>query len=83
GKLAREENVCRELGIDLRRSSVIGDKADDVNLARVMGGRGVLVRTGHGAAEEAKIRAAAGAAGIAVAEDLAAAVKLVMDGDCA
>ncbi|HPC11688.1 MAG TPA: HAD-IIIA family hydrolase, partial [candidate division Zixibacteria bacterium] len=77
------EQAARELGIDLRRSSVIGDKADDVNLARVMGGRGVLVRTGHGAAEEAKIRAAAGAAGIAVAEDLAAAVKLVMDGDCA
>ncbi|RKX29378.1 MAG: hypothetical protein DRP47_01925 [Candidatus Zixiibacteriota bacterium] len=37
-----------DLGINLRRSWVIGDKIDDVNLGRVVGARSVLVRTGHG-----------------------------------
>jgi D-glycero-D-manno-heptose 1,7-bisphosphate phosphatase len=39
-------------GIDPARSFVIGDRWLDVELARAIGGRGILVRTGYGAAEE-------------------------------
>lgn len=40
----------RELGLDLARSWVIGDRDLDVGLARAVGARAVLVRTGYGAA---------------------------------
>jgi heptosyltransferase-2 len=36
------------LGIDLARSFVVGDKLADVRLARRVGAKSVLVRTGHG-----------------------------------
>lgn len=39
--------------IDRARSWVVGDQWRDVELGRAIGGRGVLVRTGHGAAQEA------------------------------
>ncbi len=42
----------RELGIDLARSFVVGDRWLDVELARNVGATGILVRTGYGAAEE-------------------------------
>ena len=42
----------RELGIDPRRSFAVGDRWIDVALARGVGARGILVRTGYGAAEE-------------------------------
>ncbi len=41
----------RELGADLRRSYVIGDRYHDVEMAWAVGARGVFVRTGHGAGE--------------------------------
>ncbi|MCC7418261.1 MAG: HAD family hydrolase [Acidobacteria bacterium] len=44
--------AVREFGIDPTRSFVVGDRWVDVGLARRVGGRGVLVRTGYGAAEE-------------------------------
>ncbi|NJD55330.1 MAG: lipopolysaccharide heptosyltransferase II [Nitrospirae bacterium] len=43
GMLLRARN---EHGIDLKRSVVVGDKHDDMVLARVAGAKGVLVRTG-------------------------------------
>ncbi|RME26659.1 MAG: HAD-IIIA family hydrolase, partial [Candidatus Zixiibacteriota bacterium] len=49
------EAAAQTLGIDLRRSFVIGDSLDDMNLARVIGARGLLVRTGHGRATEEKL----------------------------
>jgi D-glycero-D-manno-heptose 1,7-bisphosphate phosphatase len=39
-------------GIDPARSFVIGDRWLDVELARAIGARGLLVRTGYGAVEE-------------------------------
>ncbi|MFH2050645.1 MAG: HAD-IIIA family hydrolase [bacterium] len=42
------EEAAGDLGIDLRKSWVIGDKFDDVRLGIAMGGRGILVRTGYG-----------------------------------
>lgn len=46
------EIAARELGIDLRRSVVVGDKLDDLNLGRIIGADSYMVRTGHGAKEE-------------------------------
>jgi histidinol phosphatase-like enzyme len=40
--------AARDLDIDLSRSFVIGDKRSDMELARTIGAKGVLVRTGYG-----------------------------------
>jgi D-glycero-D-manno-heptose 1,7-bisphosphate phosphatase len=48
------DRAARELGIDPARSFTVGDRWVDVGLARTIGGRGVLVRTGYGAGEEFK-----------------------------
>lgn len=42
--------AARELGIDLRRSFVVGDQLRDIAMARAVGARGVLVLTGGGRA---------------------------------
>lgn len=41
--------ACRDHHIDLSRSWVVGDRDVDVLMARAVGARGLLVRTGHGA----------------------------------
>jgi len=46
------DRAARELGIDPSTSFTVGDRWVDVGLARTIGGRGVLVRTGYGAIEE-------------------------------
>jgi D-glycero-D-manno-heptose 1,7-bisphosphate phosphatase len=63
------------LGIDFARSFWVGDRLSDVEPARILGGKAILVATGHGA----KHRAQARALGIAVAVDLAAAVALIVN----
>lgn len=65
--------AASELGLDLRRSVLIGDRVRDVEAAAELGARGILVRTGYGAGEEAP-------AGIEVAEDLAQAAERVAGG---
>jgi D-glycero-D-manno-heptose 1,7-bisphosphate phosphatase len=45
-------DAARDLGIDLTRSWVIGDKWSDVQLGQRVGGRVILVRTGWGVIEE-------------------------------
>jgi heptosyltransferase-2 len=42
------EKASQEHGIDLRRSYVVGDKWSDMELARRVGARGILVLTGDG-----------------------------------
>ena len=49
----------KQFAIDLVRSFVVGDKAGDLGLARSVGARGVLVRTGYGEAELARMGQAA------------------------
>lgn len=49
------EIAAEELGIDLRRSVVIGDKLDDLNLGRIIGADSYMVRTGHGEKEEGQL----------------------------
>jgi len=48
------DRAVREFGIDPERSFVIGDRWVDVGLARAIGAKGVLVRTGYGDVEEPK-----------------------------
>ncbi|HKW01787.1 MAG TPA: HAD family hydrolase [Vicinamibacterales bacterium] len=45
----------QRFAIDLARSFVVGDKAGDLGLARSVGARGVLVRTGYGEVELARM----------------------------
>jgi D-glycero-D-manno-heptose 1,7-bisphosphate phosphatase len=42
------ERAARELDLDVARSYVVGDHWSDVGLARAVGARGILVRTGSG-----------------------------------
>lgn len=46
--------AAEEFGIDPRQSFTVGDRWVDVALARTVGARGVLVRTGYGALEETR-----------------------------
>lgn len=46
------DRAVRELGVDPAQSFTVGDRWADVGLARAIGARSVLVRTGYGAGEE-------------------------------
>ena len=50
------DRAVTDFGIDPRRSFVVGDRWLDVGLARTVGAKGVLVRTGYGDSEERKPR---------------------------
>lgn len=73
---ALHREAAERFGIDLARSWCIGDRMGDVEAARALGARAVLVRTGVGElnADEAR------AAGIPVVADLAAAVEFLTGG---
>jgi D-glycero-D-manno-heptose 1,7-bisphosphate phosphatase len=43
------EQAVADLGLDVSRSFVVGDKWLDIGLANQAGARGILVRTGYGA----------------------------------
>ena len=59
--------AARDLGIDLSRSWMIGDKPCDAEAGKAAGCRSILVRTGHGRELPADANAV---------EDLAAAIEL-------
>ena len=46
-----------ELGLDLTRSFVVGDRWHDLEAGQQVGARGILVRTGYGRTEEAAPKA--------------------------
>ena len=48
------DRAARELGLDAAQSFVVGDTWRDIGLARTVGARGILVRTGAGAANESR-----------------------------
>jgi len=48
------QQAQQQFDIDLAGSFVVGDKMSDVGLAKSVGARGILVRTGHGEAEIAR-----------------------------
>ena len=66
--------AAASLGIDLHRSWFVGDRPSDVEPARRLGGRGLLVLTGQGAAHQAQ----AEALGVPAVTDLAAAVDVIL-----
>lgn len=64
--------AAADLNLDTAESYYIGDKHSDVLPARTLGGTGILVRTGHGAAEEGRVADA-----FHVVDDLPAAAALI------
>jgi D-glycero-D-manno-heptose 1,7-bisphosphate phosphatase len=71
------DRAVRELRIEPAHSFTIGDRWLDVELARNIGGRGVLVRTGYGADEER--RAPVGLAADAVVNNLVEAASWILE----
>ncbi len=67
------QRAAEELGLDLARSWMVGDKAIDVEAGRRAGCRACLVRTGYGAGEDAS-------GADLVAADLAEAVARILAG---
>lgn len=70
------DRAARDLNLDPRRSFVVGDTWLDVGLARAVGAKGVLVRTGSGAAAEAD--PPPGLAADAIVDNLAAAASWIL-----
>jgi D-glycero-D-manno-heptose 1,7-bisphosphate phosphatase len=62
-----------DLGLDLAGSWFVGDKTSDLDPARRLGGRAVLVRTGYGREHEKTVFS-----DVAVVEDLAAATAHIL-----
>ena len=69
--------AARELGIDLPRSVVIGDRWRDMAVANAIGCRGILVKTGYGATEALKPQP--GVSADAVCDDLIGAAVWLLD----
>jgi D-glycero-D-manno-heptose 1,7-bisphosphate phosphatase len=67
-----------EMGIDLARSWCIGDMERDLEAGRRAGVRGILVATGKGAGEEARMRAEGRAP--LFASDIGAAAERILNG---
>ncbi|MDO8795577.1 MAG: HAD family hydrolase, partial [Vicinamibacterales bacterium] len=70
------ERASADLDLDPARSFVVGDKWIDVSAARAAGARGILVRTGYGAAEETQ--PTPGLAADAVVDNLVEAVSWIL-----
>jgi D-glycero-D-manno-heptose 1,7-bisphosphate phosphatase len=70
------DRAVEAFGVDPTRSFVIGDRWLDVEMARAIGGRGILVRTGYGADEERRPPATLTAD--AIADNLIGAVGWVL-----
>ena len=67
--------AATELGLNVADSYYVGDKVADVTPAQELGGVGVLVRTGYGADEVARVPT-----GTVVVEDLVEAARLILSG---
>lgn len=70
------ERAVQEFGIDPARSFAVGDRWFDVALARTVGAKGVLVRTGYGAQEAEQ--PTAGYAPDVVVDNLAGAASWIL-----
>ena len=69
-----------ELGADLSRSWVVGDRLGDLKLAWAVGARGALVKSGYGLGEWEQHAPALGRAPDLVAEHLLEAVERILSG---
>ncbi|HYL82105.1 MAG TPA: lipopolysaccharide heptosyltransferase II, partial [Candidatus Acidoferrum sp.] len=71
--------AAREFPLDLPRSVIVGDHLSDARVADAFPGmRGVLLLTGHGRGQLAKIEAGAAGSPAHIAQDLRAAVDWVL-----
>jgi histidinol-phosphate phosphatase family protein len=70
------DRAVQELGVDPAHSFTVGDRWVDISLARTIGARGILVRTGYGAGEEH--RPTPGVDAEAIVDNLAAAASWVL-----
>jgi len=71
---AMVEQACRELGLDVRSSWMIGDQTRDIEMARRAGLRSVLVRTGTGGSDGRYA-----AKPDITADDIGAAARLILE----
>lgn len=69
------EDAARDLGLDVGRSWVVGDKWLDVGLAVRAGARGILVRTGYGRDEPAPPE---GVTAAAIVDHLGEAARFIL-----
>ena len=67
-----------ELGLDLSRSFVVGDKISDVAFAKAAGARGVMVLTGYGLGEHTYQRESWTVQPVYLADDLCAAAEWIL-----
>jgi D-glycero-D-manno-heptose 1,7-bisphosphate phosphatase len=70
--------AARDLGLDLGRSVLVGDKLSDLEAGRAAGCATVLVRTGYGAEVEARCAGSAPPPWDAVHDSLAAALPFIL-----
>jgi D-glycero-D-manno-heptose 1,7-bisphosphate phosphatase len=75
-KRALVDRAAAEFGIDPQRSFVVGDRWLDVELARAVGAKGILVRTGYGDVQER--RPPPGVTADAVVDNLVAASSWIL-----
>ncbi|MEZ4766868.1 MAG: D-glycero-beta-D-manno-heptose 1,7-bisphosphate 7-phosphatase [Caldilineales bacterium] len=71
--------AAARLDIDLAASYLVGDAVTDIEAALAAGARPIMVRTGRGVAQLAKLQAK-GLEGIPVVEDLPEAVARILNG---
>jgi D-glycero-D-manno-heptose 1,7-bisphosphate phosphatase len=74
------EEAARQLGVDLKRSFMIGDKYTDVQCGLAVGPRAILVRSGRGAESEKQLPTHAYSRPYHISDDLAAAAKYIING---
>jgi D-glycero-D-manno-heptose 1,7-bisphosphate phosphatase len=68
--------AAQDFGLDLKRSFMVGDKADDIEAGRRAGCRTLLVRTGQGRESESRL-AAGGIVPDLVVDDLSEAARAI------
>ena len=68
------ERAVTDLGLDLSRAYVVGDQRRDIDLARRIGAKGILMTTGPTSAQALEELRQEGAAPDCVATDLSQAV---------
>jgi len=76
-KAGMARRAAEELGIDLARSVVIGDRWRDLAVAQAVGARGIMVKTGYGATEA--LNPPPGMTADAVCDDLIGAAVWLLD----